>query len=137
MRKMLLVAPLVVGAILLVAGCGGGGGGGDADTSRDATARAYGRVSAAGVLTRSKNVSDVTTEGGSYGIALDADIDVSKTGVVATPDSSSPEPGEAIIESHSLGTVCPEGQLEVRVASRRTTDGPYRAGAASFFFVVP
>ena len=139
MGKMLSIAAFVFGATLLVAGCGGGGGDDSGKTSPDPTVRAYGRVNAAGVLSRSKGVSEVRPSGaGAYCIALAGDADTSETGLVATPDTAAgANAGEVLVEwrSEGVGSVCPEGQLEIRTA--RWRDGAFVPGAAGFFFVVP
>jgi hypothetical protein len=116
--------------------------------------RAYGRVSSSGILSRSRNVSGVTRPfAGTFCIALAADIDVSQTGLVATPDfaddatSFSTNGPQAIVEWDSAGAGCSSGQLKVATGYRSPStagspDGDVRSVAnirqnEPFFFVVP
>jgi Collagen triple helix repeat (20 copies) len=117
------------------------------------TARAYGRVSASGTITRSKNVTSVTRpRTGTYCIAL-ADIDALQTGLIATPDFDNDSTffgsigSQAIVEWKAGASDCPSGQLEVltgirSVSSNGSTDGDVRTVTnthtdQAFFFVVP
>jgi Collagen triple helix repeat (20 copies) len=121
------------------------------------TARAYGRVSPTGMLTRSKNVTGVTQilpgPGGVYCIALAAGIDASQAGLVATPDfnGDSTDTGanafQAFVEWNSAASNCPVGQLEVdafvrAVDTTLSPDGDVRTvtnflSNQAFFFIVP
>jgi hypothetical protein len=118
------------------------------------TARAYGRVSQFGAVSRSKNVVSVTNPAtGIFCITLDSSIDPATTGLVVSPDfvedSTSFFAGgnESIAEWNSDSIDCPAGRLEVMTGYRTQTstgspDGDIRAvnnvaENESFFFVVP
>jgi len=117
------------------------------------TARAYGRIAGDGTLTRSKNVTGITHPyPGVYCIALEAGIDPSQTGLVATPDflhddttNDSSSDSQTLVEWLSdAGLVCPAGRLAVATFYRyQVTSGGYvsaiknRYHDESFFFVVP
>jgi hypothetical protein len=105
-------------------------------------------------LSRSKNVSGVThPQTGIYCIKLDAGIDASQTGLVATPNfyeddtgfSQLSLPRQTIVEWHSSG--CGGTALEVDTGYQTTStagspDGDVHAllnvrADEGFFFVVP
>jgi hypothetical protein len=102
------------------------------------TARAYGRVTADGTLTRSKNVTGVTHPvKGVYCIALAAGIDVSGTGVVATLDEA---PNVTRVESvnwYSPAITCPSGHLQLLTYVQDLALNETAYHDLSFFFVVP
>ena len=117
-------------------------------------ARAYGEVSFAGTVTRSKNVVSVTNPaGGVFCITVAPSIDTATTGVVVTADYSqdftgySPNDRAAIIEFSSDPLDCPAGSFEVVTGYRQPTstgsiDGDIRTednvpANQGFFFVVP
>jgi hypothetical protein len=120
------------------------------------SARAYGLVSAAGSLSRSKNVVGVTPWGsGVYCITLAAGIDSTQTGAVVTPDyahdntdlSGLTNKPQAIAEFDSEPDDCDVGQLEVltgvrSVTTTGSTDNDVREvdnlpQDEGFFFIVP
>lgn len=118
------------------------------------TARAYGLVQGV-TLMRSKGVTGVTNPSvGVFCIALAADIDVSKTGLVVTPyylgdDTAFAINGsQAIVEWAGQGNYgCAAAQLTVKtgyrsVSTAGSADGDIRTltnlfANESFFFVVP
>jgi hypothetical protein len=118
------------------------------------TARAYGLVSFSGTLTRSKNVTAVTSpSNGMFCIALAPGIDITQTGLVATPyypdDATTfgANGSQTIVEWSAQGGPCPAGQLLVRTGYRwvetgGSADGDVRTimnslANEAFFFVVP
>jgi len=121
------------------------------------TARAYGRVSPIGAVSRSKNVVGATEPfggaGGVYCIQLAAGFDANMTGLVATPDFSGdvtdtgPNTFQSFVEWDADAPDCPTGQLEVDTFVRipdttGSADGdlrtePIQFNNAAFFFVVP
>jgi hypothetical protein len=120
------------------------------------SARAYGLVSLAGTLSRSKNVVAVTRHGfGVNCIALAPSIDASQTGAIVTPDyaqdstdlSGSANTEQAIAEFVSDSDICTPGQLEVDTGVRTVTTEGSADGDVSevdnvpaeqgFFFVIP
>jgi hypothetical protein len=115
------------------------------------TARAYGRVDKAGNLSRSKNVISVThPDAGLYCLKLAPEVDITGTGIVATPDyngddtHTQPNGSQAFVEYVSAGGGCPPGQL-IMATFRRVVDtsGGYVVSVQNqwtdeaFFFVVP
>lgn len=109
------------------------------------TARAYGRVNGTSV-TRSKGVVSVSNPAaGVHCIVLDPSIDISKTGVSATPDivggaTTSRGFDISIAFWRSDAADCPAGSVEVQTGRHSSVDG----GAAGnyyenrpFFFIVP
>jgi len=118
------------------------------------TARAFGLVNDAGRLSRSTNVTNVDIPRvGVFCLTLARGIDISQTGLVATPDSDDDSTkfgdnvDQAFVEWVSGAEDCPAGDLEVRTAIRTISTGgspdadvrtvstaPLDEG---FFFVVP
>jgi hypothetical protein len=117
------------------------------------TTRAYGLVDEDGTLSRSKNVASVThPQPGAYCIRLADDIDIDKTGLIATPDlanddtSDSANGTQAFVEwwAHPSNVWCPTGTLLVTTFKRTiTTSNGFVSqirnvyAPEGFFFVVP
>jgi hypothetical protein len=120
-------------------------------------ARAYGRVSVGGTLTRSKNVASVTKPGaGLYCMTVTGGIDPASAVLVVGPDlagsgTSTLFGGEKapVVEWDSGGIGCPAGTLAVRTflydgdpvdndsGVGNTTGDDFAADAEPFAFVVP
>jgi hypothetical protein len=118
------------------------------------TARAFGLVNDAGRLSRSTNVTNVDIPRvGVFCLTLAREIDISQTGLAATPDSDDDSTkfgdnvDQAFVEWVSGAEDCPAGDLEVRTGIRTISTGgspdadvrtvstaPLDEG---FFFVVP
>jgi hypothetical protein len=110
------------------------------------SARAYGRSSAGGVITDSKNVIGNATGGtGIYCITLDPSIDASNANVLATPNNNddstqATSPGyEAIVEWASVPSFdCGAGNvIEVVTRELDTGSGSVSKTNEGFSFMVP
>jgi hypothetical protein len=114
------------------------------------TARAFGLVAADGTLTRSKNATVSRVATGVYCITPAAGIDVTTTGIVATPDFTTdtttlgppPVARSAHIEVASAHPNCPGNAFEVETFEINTgnvSGDNYDVELAnqSFFFVIP
>jgi hypothetical protein len=118
------------------------------------TARAFGLVSDVGSLSRSTNVTSVDIpQEGVFCLTLAHGIDVSQTGLVATPDSDDDSTkfgdnvDQTFVEWVSGAEDCRAGELEVRTGIRTIStvgspDGDVRTVTLEpldegFFFVVP
>jgi hypothetical protein len=124
---------------------GPAGPAGAAGSAAAAGARAYGRVDANGVLSKSKNIASVTHPTvGTYCItpAASANIDTTQTGLVATFDSFGGYVPDQVanVEFDSLGRDCIVGSLEVRVFANGTGTGTrlvHILADGPFFFTIP
>jgi hypothetical protein len=111
-------------------------------TGAAGTARAFGLVTAAGVLntSKSKGVDKVTKVGtGTYCIGLASGVDANTTDVVATIDFSNTPTRNMSIERRD-NSVCGGGNtlaLQTGYPSTLGASGTQTAADAAFFFVVP
>jgi hypothetical protein len=120
-------------------------------------ARAYGRVSSSGVLSRGKNVASVNRPfagGGTYCITLGGGIDPATAVLIATPDflddsTTTFTDNASHVEWESSGSGCPQGTLGVRTftyngdgiddddGGGNSTGDDLVAADMAFAFVVP